>query len=313
MSNQAIATPNNNNNKVLEAVTARVRTFQNNGEIHFPPNYSPENALKSAWLIIQETLDKDKRPVLQSCSQASVANAMLKMVTEGLNPTKKQCYFIAKAGKLYCDTSYLGEKAKAKSIPTVKDIYEGVVYAKDEFEYEIRKNKKVVTKHTQKLGNINVNEIIAVYCVIEKTDGEEITEIMTWAQVQESWKKSQGWDKDKNKWKYSTPHQDQPDQMALRTVIKRACKHFVGTSDDSNLLLEQYRRAETEYIDAEIDAEISENANTTPLFVDDAPTVDYDTGEIIEDTDEPDAPKVEETKDNTTPTTATSSAVVMGF
>ena len=68
--------------KVLEKINA----FQQSGELTLPSSYSPENALKSAMLILSETLDKDKRPVLESCSQVSIANSLLKMITFGLSP-----------------------------------------------------------------------------------------------------------------------------------------------------------------------------------------------------------------------------------
>ena len=44
---------------VVDVVTERVRKFMEHGELDLPPNYSPENALKSAWLILQSTQDKD--------------------------------------------------------------------------------------------------------------------------------------------------------------------------------------------------------------------------------------------------------------
>lgn len=203
---------------------------------------------------------------------------MLKMVTLGLNPAKNQCYFIAKAGKLKCDISYHGEKAIAKSLPFVKDVNEMIVYGKDEFEYEILENATIqVVKHVQKLSNIKLDEIAGAYCTIEKTDGSRFTVLMTWDQIKKSWEHSQGWDNDKNRWKYKTPHQDQPDQMALRTVIRRACKHFVGSSDDSNLLLKQYQNAFAQEEEEEVKDVITENANIEVL---DMPIVDTDTGEI---------------------------------
>ena len=65
--------------KVVEIVESRVRDLVNQGELDIPPGYSPENAMKAAWLVLQETLDKNKKPVLQSCSQASIANSLFSM------------------------------------------------------------------------------------------------------------------------------------------------------------------------------------------------------------------------------------------
>jgi len=79
---------------VADFVLSKIQKLQSNGEIYFPNNYSPENALKSAWLKLQETKDKNDKPVLQSCTQISIANALLNMVVQGLNPMKNQCYFL---------------------------------------------------------------------------------------------------------------------------------------------------------------------------------------------------------------------------
>ena len=64
----------------------------------FPADYNPTNALMGAYLIMKETTDKWKC-ILESCSQASIANSLMDMCTLGLNASKKQGYFIAYGGK----------------------------------------------------------------------------------------------------------------------------------------------------------------------------------------------------------------------
>ncbi|MFH2219090.1 MAG: recombinase RecT, partial [Pseudomonadota bacterium] len=78
----------------VEVVGQRIKALQSEGEIHFPPDYSPQNALRSAWLILQNTQDRNKKPALEVCTKASVYNALFDMVITGLNPEKKQGYFI---------------------------------------------------------------------------------------------------------------------------------------------------------------------------------------------------------------------------
>jgi len=99
---------------VADFVLSKIQKLQSNGEIYFPNNYSPENALKSAWLKLQETKDKNDKPVLQSCTQISIANALLNMVVQGLNPMKNQCYFIPYGNQLTLMRSYFGSIAVAK-------------------------------------------------------------------------------------------------------------------------------------------------------------------------------------------------------
>ena len=67
--------------ETIDVVSERIRKFQETGEISFPENYSPENALKSAWLKLQETEDNNRRCVLESCSKESIANALLLLLS----------------------------------------------------------------------------------------------------------------------------------------------------------------------------------------------------------------------------------------
>ena len=46
---------------ITDNVLNKIHQFQSNGQIYFPDNYSPENALKSAWLKLQEVKDKDNK------------------------------------------------------------------------------------------------------------------------------------------------------------------------------------------------------------------------------------------------------------
>ena len=63
--------------------------FITSGELRLPADYSPENAMKSAWLMLQETVDRDKKPALQVCTRESVYNALLGMAVQGLKPRQK--------------------------------------------------------------------------------------------------------------------------------------------------------------------------------------------------------------------------------
>jgi len=258
---------------VVALVTSKLRTYTDNNELVLPANYSIENALKSAWLALQETVDKDKRPALQACSQASIVNALLDMAVQGLNPGKDQCYFIAYGQKLVCQRSYFGTMAVAARVAGASDIWAEVVYEGDEFEYTISHNRKFVTKHQQKLGNIKPTAIVAAYCVIEFKSGKAaFTEIMTIAQIKQAWAKS--------KMDSASPtsvHSQFPEEMAKRTVTNRACKALINSSSDDNLFLEHFNRSDEEGAAIALEAEIDENANKDII------DVDPETGEIAEE------------------------------
>ena len=105
---------------VVDTVLSKIKDFEEAGELKLPTNYSAANALKSAWLILQETKDRNDKPALVVCTKESVANALLDMVVQGLSPMKKQCYFIVYGSKLTLQRSYLGTLAIAKRVGGVK-------------------------------------------------------------------------------------------------------------------------------------------------------------------------------------------------
>lgn len=248
----------------VDVVAARIRTLMQDRELHLPPDYSAENALKAAWLVLQETRDKTGQPVLAVCTKDSIANSLLDMVVQALTPAKKQCYFIAYGTTLVCQRSYFGDMALVKRILPNADIYFGVVYEGDEFEFELDRGRRVITKHSQKIENMQPDKIVAAYCVIEPGDGRPAhTEIMTWDQIKRSWRQSKTYKEQGG----DTPHHAFPDQMALRTVIRRACKTVINSSSDDYLLLHHMHRSDALAAEAEMDAEVAVNANREVIDV----------------------------------------------
>lgn len=241
----------------VDVVATWVRKYQERGELQLPPNYSASNALKSAWLVLQETTNRNKQPVLQACTQDSIVNALLDMVVQGLNPGKKQCYFVAFGQQLVCMRSYFGSMAVVKNVAGATDVWAEVVYKGDVFEYEIKRGRKHVTKHTQKLENIKRESIVAAYAVIEFGDERpDYTEIMTIDQIKQAWMQGQNYREDGN-----GTHQKFTTEMAKKTVINRACKAYINSSNDANLFTKHFNRAEDTIEDQKFDDEVAENAN----------------------------------------------------
>ena len=274
----------------MEAITKRVQQFINNGELTLPADYSPENAMKSAWLMLQETVDRDKRPALQVCTRESVYNALLGMAVQGLNPDKKQCYFIVYGNKLMCQRSYFGSMHVAKMVdPDIVDIYAQTVYADDEFEYEIRHGKEVVTKHVQKLQNINPDKIIGAYATIVYKDGRELSTVMTFDQIKQAWKQSQMKPvDDKGNIKAGSTHDKFTADMCKKTVINKACKYVINSSSDKSIVGRFAREMDAELKEAEIDQEITDNANQE--FID----IDYTVTDATEATTDPEPEPAQE-------------------
>ena len=262
---------------VVDVVEKKVQEFVSRGELHLPPNYSVENAMKSAWLILQNTVDKDKRPVLQVCTRDSIANALLDMAVQGLNPAKKQGYFIAYGRQLAFQRSYFGTMAVTKRVAGAKDIFAEIVYKGDEFEYTIHRGNKVITKHVQRIENVDPDNIVAAYCTIIFDDDRQFTDIMTWAEIQKAWSKSK-----MNPQREGSTHKEFAQEMVRKTVINRACKRYLNSSDDGGLLMYHVNRADEVAAEAEVEAEIEENANLELIDID----ADYELLDEDADTEE---------------------------
>lgn len=214
---------------ISEQVLSRIEQFQKDGSMILPKNYSVENHMKSAWLALQEVEDKEHHKALQICTKESIANSLLDMVLQGLSVSKKQGYFIMYGNKLIFQRSYFGTIALAKraggmvSEPVANVIYEG-----DDFQYEIDpKTAKVsIIKHSQKLENIDNSKIKGAYALVTLADGTTQVTIMSMQQIRAAW--GQGATKGN-----SPAHKNFAEEMAKKTVIGRACKAIINSSDDA--------------------------------------------------------------------------------
>lgn len=214
---------------ISEQVLSRIEQFQKDGSMILPKNYSVENHMKSAWLALQEVEDKDHHKALQICTKESIANSLLDMVLQGLSVSKKQGYFIVYGNKLIFQRSYFGTIALAKRAGgMVSEPVANVIYDGDDFQYEIDpKTAKVsIIKHSQKLENIDNSKIKGAYALVTLADGTTQVTIMSMQQIRAAW--GQGATKGN-----SPAHKNFAEEMAKKTVIGRACKAIINSSDDA--------------------------------------------------------------------------------
>lgn len=254
---------------ITDEVSSKLSELEDGG-LALPPNYNPHNALKSAFFRLQEVKDRNNKPALEVCTKASIANALLDMVTQGLSPAKTQCYFVVYGTQLQLLRSYFGTQAVLKRLNNVKDIWANVIYQDDVFDYEIADGRERLVKHETHFLNRD-KEILGAYAVIKTEDDDEILTVMTRKEIETSWgqsKTSQG------------VHKKFPQEMAKRTVINRAAKHFINTSDDSDLLIDAINRStENEYERERVDItpeeqaqkQIEQHANTEELDIEQEP------------------------------------------
>jgi recombination protein RecT len=245
----------------VDVVAAKVKEFQEKNELHFPASYSPENAMKSAWLTLQTIKDRNGKPALEVCTKDSIANSLLDMVVQGLNPSKKQGYFIVYGNQLTFQRSYFGTMAVTKRVTNAKSIDAAVIYEGDDVDYEMVNGRITNLTHKQKFGNINKDKVIGAYATIVLADGTVYHELMTIDELRKAWSKAQFWGKDQQVEKPGSTHDEFKQEMAKKTVINRACKKFMNASDDSSLVMQHVNRADEAAEEAQIQEEIRNNAN----------------------------------------------------
>lgn len=273
--NQIMVTEKTVTDKVLNSVNR----MQSEGSLQIPPNYSPENALKAAYLILSEAKtakSQGEKPVLQACSQESIANALLEMVTQGLNPNKNQCYFIPYGNQLNFQRSYLGTVAITKRIPGVKDIKAYALYKGDEFEteFDVISGRLKIKSYNPKIENISKANLIGAFALIIGKDEILHLEYMTMDQIKAAWNQGQT--------KGNSPaHNNFSEEMAKKTVINRACKMYANTTDDSDIFAQMLNKTSIE-VEEEIEVNANKQLLDFPQNVVEAEyeAVDEETGEI---------------------------------
>ncbi len=216
---------------ISDQVLQKIQGFTRDGGLKLPENYSVVNNMKSAWLILQETTDRNNKPALEVCTKASIANALLDMVLQGMSVSKSQGYFIVYGNKLEFQRSYFGTVALAKRCGGITtEPIANVIYQGDEFVYRIDPKTGLfsIVKHDQKLENIDDSKIVGAYAITQLGNGKTQVTLMTMAQIRAAW--NQGATKGK-----SPAHQNFAGEMAKKTVINRACKMLINSSNDAYL------------------------------------------------------------------------------
>ncbi|BBN21562.1 recombinase RecT [Streptococcus agalactiae] len=219
--------------QITSGVNKRIEEKQNENFI-VPPNYSLGNALSNAYYELKNSSSGN---LLSQCTDESVYISLLDMVAQGLSPAKKQCYFIKYGDKVQLRRSYFGTMKVVKELNEVKDIWAGVIFEGDVFKSEIVNGRRRFVSHESDWENQD-NPIKGAYCIIKDINDEEHLTIMTKKQIDKAWSKA----------KTKNVQVDFPDQMAMRTVINRAAKSFINTSNDSSYFVEALNRTtENEY------------------------------------------------------------------
>ena len=271
---QEISNSNNStdmviNNAFIDGLSKQLQKKCEYG-LSFPDDYNVANALTGAYLVLKETTDKSGKPILETCSQVSIANALMDMCVLGLNVQRKQGYFIAYGGKCQFQRSYFGNITIARRFG-LKDIHAEVIYEGDNFVYHIEDGNKVLDKHEQSITNIDNDKIIGAYAVVIMQDGTKMLEVMNMKQIKQSWQQGYGYKEG------SGTHSKFADQMAKKTVINRALKQIINTHGDVFVQEADERTEEVDrmaQVEADVAYEIEAGANKEEFSLAEPPAIE---------------------------------------
>lgn len=225
---------------LIDQVSQKVADLQEAGQLDLPKDYSAGNALRGAWLMLQDQTTKvngQSMPVLDYCTRTSIASAMLKMVLDGLTPMKSQGSFIVYGNVLKWQREYAGILAMAKRSANVIDATAQIIWESDVFRFGVSNTgQNYIVSHETSFENIG-GKIKGAYAVVRRDNFTDHVEIMTWEQIQKAWGMALGG--------LTKAHAQFPDQMAKKTVLNRALKLFVNSTSDEALYQEPEKELPT--------------------------------------------------------------------
>ena len=267
--NNAVTELQKKQKNISDRVLERVSTMEEAGQLALPDGYHAGNAIRMAWLYLQEVKSKDYKPALEVCTENSIANCLLEMIIKGLSVAKRQCYFIVTGNQLTFWEDYRGKLMRTKRDTEIADVHAQVIYEGDEFEYTIDElGQYQLVRHNTKLENMDINKITAAYAIVVRKDGSKYMELMSKAMIEKSW--MQGAAKGS-----SSAHKNFTDQMCKKTVISRACKIALGSSED------EFTEKDPALIERQQAQQVIANTADYEEVADATEIVDTDTGEVV--------------------------------
>ena len=181
---------------VSTQVLDRVSEMEQAGALVLPKGYHAGNALKSAWLYLQNIEDRNHNKAIDTCTKASIANVLLEMVIRGEHPMK-HCYFIPYGNQLTFMEKYTGKLMRAKRDTEIAEVNANVLREGEEFVYTVdKKGVLQLVSHKPTFQTMS-KPIVGAYAVVVNKDGSTRLEVMTMDMIQKAWNQGGFGDKDR--------------------------------------------------------------------------------------------------------------------
>lgn len=212
---------------ISEQVLARVNQLSEVG-FTMPADYNHVNAIKMSMLKLQEIKDKDGHPALDVCTPNSIASALFKMCTKGLNAALNQCYLIVRGDQLCCDDSYFGKVLQVKRIFPDWEPCPQVIHEGDKFDFSIdtKTGHRRLIEHKQTLESMD-KDFIGGYIILPTKEGDGDLYIMTKKQIIAAWEKSSSVKR--------AVHAQFTTKMIGKTLVNSGCNMIINSTPSANI------------------------------------------------------------------------------
>ena len=249
--------------RIVSQAISKYQEMVENKVFDVPKNYSYKNAIQAARYLISKPIEKGPnkgKTIVDLCTEESILKAIMEMAQKGLNPDKKQCYFIPYGNTCTLSISYQGNVALAKrGGEDIGEVYGYAVYKDDVLDLSFNPQRGVfeIESYQPDISKWTKSDIAGAFAVITDRAGDvRYTEYMTMEQIKDSW--AMGGAKGE-----SPAHKNFPDQQAIKTVKSRAVKSFVNTADDSEIVSSEEKSIT--YTDRTFNEELESKANSLEL------------------------------------------------
>lgn len=193
-------------------------------------------------------------PKLAQCDKTSLIGALLCAAQAGLEPNTSlgQAYIIPYGNKAQFQISYKGLIELAHRSGQLKDISAHIVYANDEFEYELGLEPKL--KHIPAMKNRG--EAVWVYAVYHLVSGGYGFEVMSVDDINQHRNKYSKVRSNDSPWVTAW------EEMAKKTVVKKALKYAPMASDFVRVSNQDEHTTKIDFAEDIVEPEIEEVVET---------------------------------------------------
>ncbi len=205
-------------------------------------------------------------PKLMNCSTPSLMSSLMQSAQLGLEPgVLGHCYLVPfwseklKSFEATFIISYKGMIELARRSGNIQSIAARIVYENDDFQFEYGLEERLIHKPCVQGER---GQMKLVYMVAHFVGGGHYIEVMTKAEIDAVMMSSKSYDKKKGQ--PTGPWKDHYEEMAKKTVIRRAWKYLPISVDDARVVEQE----------GTVKHDISEDMSTVPWIDADAYAVE---------------------------------------